>query len=60
MWEGGWAKWVRGTKESTPEISVALDANSFGCKLKKKKKKVKQVKIKKKSQSSSISDQKIF
>ena len=27
LWEGGWAKWVRGTKESTPEIIVALDAN---------------------------------
>ena len=26
MWEGGWAKWVRGTKEST-EIIVALYAN---------------------------------
>ena len=25
--EGGWAKWVRGTKESTPEIIVALYAN---------------------------------
>ena len=24
---GGWAKWVRGTKESTPEIIVALHAN---------------------------------
>ena len=24
---GGWAKWVRGTKESTPEIIVALYAN---------------------------------
>ena len=24
---GGWAKWVRGTKESSPEISVALYAN---------------------------------
>ena len=23
----GWAKWVRGTKESTPEIIVALYAN---------------------------------
>ena len=23
---GGWAKWVRGTKESTPEIIVALYA----------------------------------
>ena len=29
---GGWAKWVRGTKESTPEIIVALYANQFGCK----------------------------
>ena len=27
LWEGGWAKWVRGTKESTPEIIVALYAN---------------------------------
>ena len=27
MWEGGWAKWVRGTKESTPEIIAALYAN---------------------------------
>ena len=25
--EGRWAKWVRGIKESTPEIIVALDAN---------------------------------
>ena len=25
--EGGWAQWVRGTKESTPEIIVALYAN---------------------------------
>ena len=33
VWKGGWAKWVRGTKESTPEIIVALCANSFGCKL---------------------------
>ena len=24
---GGWAKWVRGTKESTPETIVALYAN---------------------------------
>ena len=24
---GGWAKWVRGTKESTPEIIVAPYAN---------------------------------
>ena len=23
----GWAKWVRGTKESTPEITVVLYAN---------------------------------
>ena len=29
---GGWAKWVRGIKESTPEIIVALYANQFGCK----------------------------
>ena len=27
LWEGGWAKWVRGTKESTSEIIVALYAN---------------------------------
>ena len=27
VWEEGWAKWVRGTKESTPEIIVALYAN---------------------------------
>ena len=27
MWEGGWAKWVRGIKESTPEIIVILYAN---------------------------------
>ena len=27
LWERGWAKWVRGTKESTPEIIVALYAN---------------------------------
>ena len=27
LWEGGWAKWVRGTKESTPEIIAALYAN---------------------------------
>ena len=26
-WEGRWAKWVRGIKESTPEIIVALCAN---------------------------------
>ena len=32
LWEGGWAKWVRGIKESTPEIIVALYANEFGCK----------------------------
>ena len=24
---GGWAKWVRGIKESTPEITVALYVN---------------------------------
>ena len=36
----GWTKRVRGTKESTPEIIVALDANSFGCKFKKIKKKI--------------------
>ena len=24
---GGWVKWVRGIKESTPEIIVALYAN---------------------------------
>ena len=27
LWEGGWAKWVWGIKESTPEIIVALYAN---------------------------------
>ena len=27
LWEGGWAKWVRGSKESTLEIIVALYAN---------------------------------
>ena len=27
LWERGWAKWVRGTKESTPEIIVAPYAN---------------------------------
>ena len=27
VYVGGWAKWVRGTKESTPEIIVALYAN---------------------------------
>ena len=27
LWEGGWAKWVRDIKESTPEIIVALYAN---------------------------------
>ena len=27
LWEGGWAMWVRGIKESTPEICVALYAN---------------------------------
>ena len=26
-WEGGWTKGVRGIKESTPEIIVALYAN---------------------------------
>ena len=26
VWEGGWAKWVRSIKESTPEIIVALYA----------------------------------
>ena len=36
---GGWAKWVRGIKESTPEIIVALYANYLGCKLKKEKRK---------------------
>ena len=24
---GGWTKWVRGTKESTPEIIISLYAN---------------------------------
>ena len=27
LWERRWAKWVRGIKESTPEIIVALYAN---------------------------------
>ena len=27
LWEEGWAKWVRGIKESTPEIVVAVHAN---------------------------------
>ena len=27
LWEGGWAKWVRGPRESTPEIITALYAN---------------------------------
>ena len=27
LWEGGWAKGVKGTKESTPEIIVALYSN---------------------------------
>ena len=27
LWGGGWAKWVRGIKESTPEITVTLSAN---------------------------------
>ena len=27
LWEGGWAKWVRDIKESTPEIIVALYNN---------------------------------
>ena len=27
LWEGGWDKLVRGTKESTPEIIVARCAN---------------------------------
>ena len=27
LWEGGWAKWVRGTKESTPEIIVHMLTN---------------------------------
>ena len=27
LWEGEWAKWVRGTKESTPEVIAALYAN---------------------------------
>ena len=27
LWEGVWAKWVRGIKESTPEIIVSLYAN---------------------------------
>ena len=27
LWEGGWTKWVRGIKASTPEIIVAVYAN---------------------------------
>ena len=27
LWEGGWAKCVRGIKESTPEIMVGMYAN---------------------------------
>ena len=27
LWEGRWAKWVRGIKESTSEITVALYDN---------------------------------
>ena len=27
LWEGGWAKWSKGIKESTPEIIVALYAS---------------------------------
>ena len=27
LWKEEWAKWVRGIKESTPEIIVALYAN---------------------------------
>ena len=27
LWMGEWAKWVKGIKESTPEIIVALYAN---------------------------------
>ena len=34
---GGWAKWVRGIKESIPEIIVALYAN-LDVNLKEKKK----------------------
>ena len=42
MWEGGWAKWVKGIKESTPEIIVALYANlDVNFKIIKKKKKKK-------------------
>ena len=35
LWEGEWAKWVRGIKESTPEIIIALYAN-FDVNLKNK------------------------
>ena len=35
--EGGWAKLVRDTKESTPEIIVAVYANLLGYKLKMNK-----------------------
>ena len=27
LWEGAWAKWVRGIKESIPEIIVAVYGN---------------------------------
>ena len=27
LWEGARAKWIRGTKEATPEIIVSLYAN---------------------------------
>ena len=40
LWEGRWAKWGRGIKESTPEIIVSLyanlDVNFKKLKLKKK------------------------
>ena len=39
VWEGGWAKWVRGTKESTPEIIFALHATNLDINLKIKIKK---------------------
>ena len=32
---GGWAKWVRGIKESSTEIIVVLCDNQLECKLKK-------------------------
>ncbi|EFC50913.1 hypothetical protein NEISUBOT_05665 [Neisseria subflava NJ9703] len=42
LWEGEWVKWVRGIKESTPEIIVALYGNldvNLKNKIKKRKEK---------------------